>query len=145
MVCSGRAGEGSSGPARTALEIAGVWFPVNPPRTVSVDMTALFGWAARVAGRDGAPLRVRAAGFTYQPHQLGVQRAWTRFSTGIWAAVVDIEVVSANRTHREPLTVWAPATAISVVPADPHTAATAPAGIPGADPADPGDAGTAHR
>lgn len=77
-------------------------------------MSAAFGWAARVAGRRPTSLRVRAAGFTYQPHQPGTQLAWARFCTGEWAAVVDVTLSTANGLHEMPVTLWLPADAVEV-------------------------------
>jgi hypothetical protein len=71
-------------------------------------MHATFPWAATVAGREPTPLRVRAAGFTFDHHQPGLQIAWARFTTGIWAAVVTLELSTANRAGCVPVTVWVP-------------------------------------
>lgn len=72
-----------------------------------------FGWAARVAGRTPPPLRVRAWGLSFPPQLPAALTAWARFTTGIWAAVVEVDIPSFNGQASVTATLWAPSDAVT--------------------------------
>lgn len=116
------AGDGSGGRPlsgarlHSALIDAGTWRPLNSPRPIVLHANIALGWAGRVAGRQPPPLRVRSWGLAPPPQLPATLTGWARFNTGLWAAVIDVEVPTFNGQDTLPATLWVPPDTIT--PAD---------------------------
>ena len=53
---------------------------------------------ARIGGRHGVPLRVRASGLDNSATVLGILHAWHQTHTGDWYALTSFEITNRNGT-----------------------------------------------
>lgn len=109
-------GTGAQGddPAIAALIDAGTWIPIDPPRPVAFFPPEGIGWAARLAGRHPPPLRVRSWGLTYPLELPATQTGWARFCTGLWAAVITVDLPTFNNQSQLTAQLWVPAEAVAL-------------------------------
>lgn len=86
----------------------------TPPRPVVVDMVRLDPNCGRPysAAPEGVSLRVRASGARIEPTMPARQLAWLQLSNGLWRAICELTVSSANRVSSMTLTLWVPPEAI---------------------------------
>ncbi|MFC0313548.1 hypothetical protein ACFQNE_03210 [Gordonia phosphorivorans] len=92
----------------------GIWQPV-PGRPVILQANNALSWAARVAGREPPSLRVRSCGLTFPPELPATLTAWARFTTGVWAAVVDVTLPTHDGAGAVTATLWVPGETIRPV------------------------------
>jgi len=88
--------------------------PVNPPRTVIVDLAAIL--PPNTAPTRGLPMRVVQAGLRLAGDQAAELLGWARLNDGRWVALVRMEVPVAGGRHGVlPMLQWVPAAAVRPV------------------------------
>ncbi|PXW27010.1 UNVERIFIED_CONTAM: hypothetical protein DES50_11480 [Williamsia faeni] len=69
----------------------------GPAQLVTVDLSPVLGWAFHTRRPPiGVSLETRAYGVRFGPDQPGFLVAWLRAASGMWVAIVDVTLVSAN-------------------------------------------------
>ncbi|MCK0441200.1 hypothetical protein MUG78_17515 [Gordonia alkaliphila] len=94
---------------------AGTWHPVSD-RPVILQSNIALGWAARVADREQPSLHVRSWGLTFPTEMPATLIAWARFTTGLWAAVVEVALPTYNGAECVHATLWVPGDTIRPLP-----------------------------
>jgi hypothetical protein len=84
--------------------------PVNPPRTVIVDLAAIL--PPNTAPTQGLPMRVVQAGLRLAGDQAAELLGWARVTDGRWVALVRMEVPVAAHRGVLPMLQWVPAEAV---------------------------------
>lgn len=85
----------------------------QPAQLVTVDLSPVLGWAFHTRRPPiGVSLETRAYGVRFGPDQPGLLVAWVRAASGMWVAIVDVTLVSANTKCSISERFWLPPEAV---------------------------------